>query len=155
MNRSMPPGIIIPELAYRDVGQAAAWLCKTFGFKERLRIGNHRRQLVFPGTDRDLLGKSGACGDASVVVIESSGEHPAGTGAVQPLTHKIMVHVPDVDQHYEIVKQSGAKILSEPQTYPFGERQYTVQDLGGHVWTFSQSVADISPEEWGGQLINP
>jgi uncharacterized glyoxalase superfamily protein PhnB len=140
-NRSMPPGTIIPELAYQDVGQAATWLCKTFGFKERLRIGNHRRQLVF--------------GDASVVVIELSGEHPAGTGAVQPLTHKIMVHVPDVDQHYEIVKQSGAKILSEPQTYPFGERQYTVQDLGGHVWTFSQSVADIPPEEWGGQLVNP
>jgi uncharacterized glyoxalase superfamily protein PhnB len=139
-NRSMPPGIIIPELAYHDVGKAAAWLCKTFGFKERLRIGNHRCQLVF--------------GDASVVVIESSREHPADTIAAQPLTHKIMVQVPDVDQHYEIVKQSSANILSEPQTYPFGERQYTVEDLGGHVWTFSQSVADVPPEAWGGQLVN-
>jgi hypothetical protein len=37
-NRSMPPGTIIPELAYEDVGNAAAWLCEAFGFKERLRI---------------------------------------------------------------------------------------------------------------------
>ena len=140
-NRSMPPGIIIPELAYQDVGKAAAWLCKAFGFKQRLRIGNHRFQLVF--------------NDASIVVIELSGEPSTGDRVQQPLTHKIMVHVPDVDQHYEIARQSDAKILSEPQTYPFGERQYTAEDIGGHVWTFSQSVADISPEEWGGRVVNP
>lgn len=140
-NRSMPPGAIIPELAYQDVDKAATWLCKTFGFKERLRIGNHRRQLVF--------------GDASIVVIELAGEPSTDNRVQQRLTHKIMVHVPAVDEHYEIAKQSGAKILSEPQTYPFGERQYTVEDLGGHVWTFSQSVADVPPEEWGGQLVSP
>ena len=138
-NRSMPPGIIIPELAYEDVGIAAAWLCKMFGFKERLRIGDHRYQLTF--------------GDASIVVIELRGER--APGASQLLTHSVMVHIPDVDQHYEHVKESGAHILSTPETYPFGERQYTVEDLGGHVWTFSQSVADVSPEEWGGQLISP
>jgi uncharacterized glyoxalase superfamily protein PhnB len=139
-NRSMPPGIIIPELAYEDVEAAATWLCKTFGFKERLRIGNHRRQLVF--------------GDASIVVIELSGDHATGPIASQERTHKIMVQVPEVDQHYGVVRGSDAKILSHPETYPFGERQYTVEDPGGHVWTFTQSVADISPEEWGGQLID-
>jgi uncharacterized glyoxalase superfamily protein PhnB len=35
------------------------------------------------------------------------------------------------------------------------ERQYTVEDLGGHRWTFSQSTADFSPEEWGGQSAGP
>ena len=137
-NRSMPPGIIIPELAYEDVGAAAAWLCKTFGFKERLRIGNHRRQLLFR--------------EASIVVIELSGDHATSAIETQAQTHKIMVQVPDVDHHYEVVKESGVKILSEPETYPFGERQYTVEDSGGHVWTFTQSVADVDPEEWGGQL---
>jgi hypothetical protein len=34
--------------------------------------------------------------------------------------------------------------------YPYGERQYTAEDLGGHRWTFSQSIADVAPEEWGG-----
>ena len=138
-NRSKPPGIIIPELAYQDVAEAAVWLCKTFGFKERLRIGNHRIQLTFD--------------DASVVVIELNGEYAMGTLVMQS-THKVLMQVADADQHYEHVKQSGAKILREPETYPFGERQYTVEDLGGHVWTFTQSVADIDPAEWGGEVIN-
>ena len=140
-NRSMPPGIIIPELAYKDVAAATEWLCQTFGFKERLRIGNHRRQLLFGG--------------ASVIVIDLNGEPTTESIAPQPRTHKIMVQVPDVDRHYEIVRESDAKILSGPETYPFGERQYTVEDPGGHVWTFSQSVADVSPAEWGGQFVNP
>jgi hypothetical protein len=43
-NRSMPPGTIIPELAYPDVREAARLLCRAFGFRERLRIANHRVQ---------------------------------------------------------------------------------------------------------------
>jgi hypothetical protein len=33
----------------------------------------------------------------------------------------------------------------------YGERQYNALDLVGHSWTFSQSVNDVGPEEWGGQ----
>jgi len=36
--------------------------------------------------------------------------------------------------------------------YPYGERQYTVEDPGGHRWTFSQTIADVAPEKWGGAL---
>ena len=43
----MPPGTIIPELVYPDLGEAVAWLCSAFGFSERLRIGSHRCQLRF------------------------------------------------------------------------------------------------------------
>ena len=39
-NRSMPPAVIIPELSYPDVREAVEWLCRTFGFTERLRIGS-------------------------------------------------------------------------------------------------------------------
>ena len=46
-NRSIPPSTVIPELAYADVREAAAWLCQAFGFVERLRIGDHRAQLTF------------------------------------------------------------------------------------------------------------
>ena len=42
----MLPSVVIPELAYRDVGEAVAWLCTAFGFRERLRIGDHRAQLT-------------------------------------------------------------------------------------------------------------
>lgn len=37
--------------------------------------------------------------------------------------------------------------------YPYGEQQYTGQDLGGHRWTFSQTTADVYPKTWGGVLL--
>jgi hypothetical protein len=46
-NRSMPSGVMIPELSYPDVRESVDWLRRTFGFTERLRIGNQRAQLPF------------------------------------------------------------------------------------------------------------
>jgi uncharacterized glyoxalase superfamily protein PhnB len=133
-NRSMPPGTFIPELAYDDVGRAAEWLCQAFGFRERLRIGNHRVQLSF--------------GDGSMVVIE----RPGGASAIEQL-HATMVRVSDVDAHHERARLNGARIIRPPETHPYGERQYTAADPGGHQWTFSESVADVDPADWGGTLI--
>jgi hypothetical protein len=36
-NRSAPAATIVPILIYEDVSQAIEWLCRTFGFTERLR----------------------------------------------------------------------------------------------------------------------
>jgi uncharacterized protein YhfF len=36
-----------------------------------------------------------------------------------------------------------------PETYEYGERQYVARDLDGHEWTFTQSVEDANPDEWG------
>lgn len=143
-NVSMPPGIIIPVLVYADVATAVDWLCSTFGFNERLRIGDHRSQLVFRETS------------TSVVVTASNGRDMANaTDNDQFKTHSLMVCIPDVDRHFAHVKKCEAHILHPPQTYPFGERQYTVEDIGGHRWTFTQSVANVAPDEWGGQLLIP
>lgn len=131
-NRSMPPGAVIPELPYADVVVAARWLCNAFGFAERLRIGTHRIQL--------------RVGEGSVVVVERDPEGKASGG-------RVMVRVADVDAHHATAAAAGAQTVREPTTYPFGERQYSALDLGGHRWTFSQSVADIDPASWGGELV--
>ena len=130
-NRSMPPGAIIPELAYPDVLAAAAWLCETFGFQERLRIASHRVQLVFGG--------------ASIVAVELP---PQGAAM-----DSVMVRVDSVDAHCTRATQHGARIVNPPADHPYGERQYTAQDLVGRRWTFSQSIADSDPADWGGQLF--
>ena len=44
----------------------------------------------------------------------------------------------------------GARILQAPTDFPYGERQYRAEDLGGRRWTFPQSIADIAPEGWSG-----
>lgn len=146
VNRSVPSSTVIPVLHYEDVGRAVEWLRDTFGFKERLRIGNHRAQLVF--------------GDGAVIVTErrAGGGHDAPDGepsAPRPgeVSHEVHVRVADVDRHYEHTRGHGARILRPPADYPFGERQYTVEDPGGHRWTFSQSIADVAPEEWGGTPV--
>ncbi|MFO7538837.1 MAG: hypothetical protein R6X32_12400, partial [Chloroflexota bacterium] len=49
----------------------------------------------------------------------------------------------------------GRRIVAVPPAdYPYGERQYTVKDPGRHYWTFSQTIADIDPETWSGQLLS-
>ena len=133
-NRSMPNSTVIPELAYRDVGEAAAWLCDTFGFTIRLRIANHRVQLNV--------------GEGAVVVTELRGD-PSAAGTLDAAP-SVMVRVNDVRAHHERARQKGARVVRPPADYPYGERQYTVEDLGGHRWTFSQSIADVDPATWGG-----
>jgi len=54
----------------------------------------------------------------------------------------------------ERARAARAEILSSPTTYPFGERQYSVRDPGGHRWTFSETVDDVDPATWGG-ILNP
>jgi uncharacterized glyoxalase superfamily protein PhnB len=41
----------------------------------------------------------------------------------------------------------------EPTDFEYGERQYAVEDLAGHQWTFSQTLRDVAPAEWGGDDI--
>jgi uncharacterized glyoxalase superfamily protein PhnB len=120
------------------VGQAIDWLGNAFGFTLRLRIFNHRAQLNV--------------GDGTVIVTEQHEDDSPGSQKhrVGGLAHSVMVRIPDVDGHCERAKQHGARILSPPADYPYGERQYTAEDLAGHCWTFSQSIADIDPEAWGG-----
>lgn len=136
-NRSMPEAVVIPERGYDDVGEAVSWLCSTFGFKKRLLIGNHRAQLSIPNGGALIVAQRAA---AQVTQTERSS------------SHAIMVRIPDVDAHYRHAAQRNAKILSPPKDYPYGERQYSVEDLAGHMWTFSQSIADVDPASWGGEL---
>ena len=132
-NKSIPRSTVIPELAYPDVGEAIDWLCDVFGFTLRIRIGNHRAQLNV--------------GDGAVVVTERRG---SGSPGDIDTAHGVMVRVDDVDEHHARASQRGAQILRPPTSFPYGERQYNVQDPGGHFWTFSQSIADVHPQEWGG-----
>jgi len=129
-NRSVPNATVIPELPYADVGEASDWLSAAFGFKERLRIGDHRAQLVF--------------GDGAVIATKRGDDAS---------TCSVLVRVEDADSHHERAASHGARILYQPTDYPYGERQYTAEDIGGHHWTFSQSIADVDPASWGGTAV--
>jgi uncharacterized glyoxalase superfamily protein PhnB len=137
-NRTMGPASVVPELVYADVGTAIDWLCDTFGFEEMWRAGNHRARLRY--------------GNGVLVVADTTNGRTIPTGGC---THGVMVQVDDVDAHYEHARNRGANVNGEPRTFAYGERQYAVNDLAGHVWTFSQTVVDVAPEDWGGQSATP
>ena len=139
VNRTMPACSIIPVLGYADVPQAIEWLANVFGFKERWRAGDHRAQMSF--------------GDGAIALSKQQMIDPETGNADAQLSvpgHSLMVRVTDVFSHFEHVKQQGAQVLQPPIDFPYGERQYNVLDIGGHVWVFSQSIADLDPEAWGG-----
>lgn len=94
-NRSTLTGVFIPELAHRDVLEAAAWR-RGPGFKERQRIGNHRAQSVHGG--------------ASVVVIAPP--------SVYNLAHAVRVHAPNPDSHRAHAQACAADILDPPTSQP-------------------------------------
>jgi len=137
-NRSIPPPTVIPVLSYPDVREAVAWLTVTFGFAERVRIGEgHRAQL--------------SVGDAAVIIADTGGDRQAPDPAVK--TCSVTVRVDDVQALRERAADRGGIILMEPTEFHFGERQCTVLDPWGHHWTFSQTIADVAPEDWGGVTI--
>jgi uncharacterized glyoxalase superfamily protein PhnB len=135
-NRSMPAHGVLPVLNYRDVRAAVAWLCRAFGARERLRIGEHRAQMLI--------------GDGAFIVAAF---HGTGIAHQDAPRHSMLVRIDDVDAHMKHAAEFGARVLARPTEFPYGERQYTAEDAGGHVWTFSQTMADVDPAAWGGTLL--
>jgi uncharacterized glyoxalase superfamily protein PhnB len=137
-NRSIPDQIAIPVLTVPDVRAAVAWLGEAFGFEERLRIGEgHRSQLAVPG-------------GGAVVLAEVRPETRVPTDG--SAAHSVLIRVSDVRSHAERARAAGARILAEPTDFPYGERQYGAEDPFGHRWTFSETLADVDPSDWGGEL---
>ncbi|HRX40544.1 MAG TPA: VOC family protein, partial [Parvularculaceae bacterium] len=54
----------------------------------------------------------------------------------------------DIDAHCARARKAGAEILMEPETQFYGDRTYRARDPEGHIWTFGQTVKQVSPEEW-------
>jgi uncharacterized glyoxalase superfamily protein PhnB len=135
-NRTMPDTSVIPVLVYEDVHAATEWLCRVFGFAERWHVEDHRAQLSF--------------GNGAVVVRDNlHGE------SSPPARCSVMVRVEHIDNHYQKALALGARVVSAPEDQQYGERQYSAEDPGGHHWLFTQTIADVAPEDWGGTSSSP
>ena len=133
-NRSMMSSSVIPVLSYPDVPDAVSWLITVFDARERLRIGTHWVQL--------------SLGGGHFVVRDG------GTEVADPST-SVTLRVDDVDAVWARALHHGAHALDQPTTWEYGERQATLQDPWGHRWTLSQTIEDVDPEAWGGELVDP
>jgi uncharacterized glyoxalase superfamily protein PhnB len=131
---------VIPVLTYADVEAATAWLVEVLGFTERVVIGpGHRAQLSFGG--------------GSLIVADTGSARAVPRG--DEVSASVMLRVDDAAATWERAREHGATAVDEPTDHPYGERQCSFRDPGGHLWTLTQTLRDVAPEEWGGRSAGP
>jgi uncharacterized glyoxalase superfamily protein PhnB len=131
-------------LIYQDPLAALKWLERAFGFETSMLI----------------MGKSGLYradefhaemrfGDGVVMVGgEWTKEYKSPKSARGIMTQTVHVHLDeDIDAHCERARAAGATILAEPSDQFYGDRTYRAADLEGHIWSFGQTVRQVSREE--------
>ena len=138
-NRSVPTDILLPHIVYQDVADAIDWLSKVFGFVEHYRYGEPA-----DGAQMHL-------GNAWIMLTRARLGRATPTQA-NCWTQCLTIFVDDVDAHYRRAKATGAKIVEEVHETDYGERQYGVEDLGGHHWLFSRHARDVGPADWGARI---
>ncbi|HEV3108967.1 MAG TPA: VOC family protein [Candidatus Binataceae bacterium] len=52
-----------------------------------------------------------------------------------------------IDAHCQLARAAGAVIVREPADQFYGDRSYMAKDPEGHVWSFAQTVRQVSREE--------
>ena len=140
-NRSIPDATFIPVRSYPDLDAAVAWLREVLGAREHMRISHGR------GPRRVQL----TIGTGAMVVAAWDAVAMPATGGRPPAV--LMVRVADVQVAYARALALGATGLTPPADQPDGERQASVRDPAGHAWMLTQTIADVDPASWGGELV--
>jgi uncharacterized glyoxalase superfamily protein PhnB len=131
----------VPVLAYDDVGAALEWLSRVFGFTETLRFadgdGVVRWAEMRYGTGYVMLTEPDDLPFTGRVFGQRAGRA------------RTVVFTDDVDAHRIHTMDAGRLPVTEATEQPEGLREYDALDPGGHVWTFSQHLADVAAAAWG------
>ena len=121
---------VIPVLPYRDIRASHDFLVDVIGLESAGLIEHDGR--VLHGEVR--------AGNRRFWLHESAGALTA-PGATGVRTGGIVLHVADVDAHFERVRDAGATILREPTDEDYGQREYGVRDPEGHDWYIATPFA--------------
>ena len=139
-NQSVPTDVVLPHLTYRDVGAAAEWLGRVFGFQEHYRYGGEP-----PSGVQMRLAKTW-------IMVNGPSDQRRSPAEIEAGTQSLTVFVEDVEAHYARAKAAGARLVEELHETEYGELQYAALDMDGHHWLFSRHARDVAPEEWGARV---
>jgi uncharacterized glyoxalase superfamily protein PhnB len=133
---------VIPMIAYEHAEVAIDWLTEAFGFREQ-------RDARLTWADGTISHAQLEHGDGLIMLAtptrdyESPDHHRQTCEAADRwlrapwVIDGVLVHVDDVETHFERAKAAGATMLSGIEDTPVG-RLYRVADLEGHRWMFLQ-----------------
>jgi uncharacterized glyoxalase superfamily protein PhnB len=125
---------------YQDPKAALEWLEKAFGFDPVMVVINE---------DGTLGHSEMRFGDGLIYVgreWDDDHQSPASLGGRN--TQSIHLQVESgLDALFERAKAAGAKVLREPADQFYGDRSAMVADPEGHVWSFGQTLQEMSFDE--------
>jgi uncharacterized glyoxalase superfamily protein PhnB len=129
------------SIYYDDPRAAIEWLEKAFGFEPSMIITDAEGRIAHAEM---------TFGDGYIMVGSPWNEIVATPGQVDGKnTQNVHVQLSEgIDAHCERARAAGAQIEMEPEDQFYGDRSYRAIDLGGHMWTFGQTVKEMKPEEW-------
>ena len=131
-------------VVYKDPKAALKFLEEAFGFETTLLIEDADGNLAHS--------QMSWRGGVVMVGNEWADAHrsPASIGGL--MTQTVHIQIPEgegtVDAHCERARRAGAEIIVAPETQFYGDRTYRCKDPEGHIWTVSQTVQAMTPQEW-------
>jgi len=139
--KPIPDGFhaITPYLIIKGAAKAIDYYKQVFGAIEIMRMPD----------------PSGKVGHAELKIGDSpfmlADEHPEmgylGPEARGGTPVSLMLYVPDVDATFNRAVTAGAKVVKALENQFYGDRNGTITDPFGHVWTLSTHKEDVSMEE--------
>jgi uncharacterized glyoxalase superfamily protein PhnB len=136
--------VFTPTLYYLDPFAAIRWLEQAFGFElEALvtdaqgRLGHS--QLSYRGAPIAVHGEF----SSPELLGPAEMKSPASLSGGCCQFVRVAVEG-DVDAHCERARAAGARITQAPVDEFYGERIYRALDPEGHVWVFTQPIAQVS-----------
>ena len=128
---------IYPTLTYEDAPAAIDWLCRAFGFEER---------LVVPNETGGVLHSELSFGPG-VIMVSSPKSGRVGPTTLGGTYGGLCVRVDDPDAHHARAVAAGADVVQPLRDEAFGSRGYAVRDPGGHYWYFGTYVPGVHWEQ--------
>jgi len=131
-------------VVYKDPKAALKFLEEAFGFELTLLIEDADGNLAHS--------QMSWRGGLVMVGNEWTEEHRSPASISGLMTQTVHIQIPDgegtVDEHCERARRAGADIIVAPETQFYGDRTYRCKDPEGHIWTVSQTVQVMTPQEW-------
>jgi PhnB protein len=126
-------------LAVEDADRAIEFYKDAFGAEELFRM---------PAPDGRIGHAELQIGDSKLMLSDpfpqSNVRPPSERGGA---TASIFMYCEDVDSAFEQAKKAGATVEMELENMFWGDRFGTLVDPFGQVWSLSQHVEDLTPEE--------
>jgi PhnB protein len=132
---------VTPALVVDGGEKALEFYAEVFGATERWR---------FPGPEGTIAHAEIEIGDSVVIVEDASpytGTQAPPAGGIDGSPTSLFIYVEDADGVIERAVQLGATLKRPPQDQFYGDRDGTIVDPFGHVWTIATHVEDVAPDE--------